>query len=848
MKKIYFDKINTSNQEVRDARMQIRYYFMKKSFFDSSRNKNDFLTFESCLNNFDTNLQKKLDFNFTLKPTYILAMIDDKKQKENLSDSIYSEKYDYWFGQCLPSMQEISSNGTEICSNQDYNGLIKIISEVSYNMENAEVSTIKISNKDFSPEDKKYLALNIMILSIPLIIQIFLYIYYCISFYRFKKRQKFNQLKIIQEEEMIKRRYLSFYKINVTKSESDKIIFPKWYKYLNEYFNLIKNGAELFNKTSRLSNVNNINGITYIKGLLGISMILYIFGHLFLILFNLPFSNIMPSAFGSSVKSPLFVFPIIGLRYSPRIILSCSGYTLIYKYLNYIEQQPKFYMLKFILRQSYKYLLLLIIVLYMRYSAYYLNIILSITKRPMMEILKHNLEKNNTSYFVNFFACLLPYIGDSSFIKKQNIIQYFYIPLNEIFMFSFGIILISLGYKYKLRNDIIIIIIILSCFVAKILFYVFYVIINKKYSTLYFYLYDYGSIMLNPLFNLSSFLIGMFFGLINYSIQKGINLHGINLYQNFLNIDNRDLNIVPRYSELDDEQNIKERSFTLCRAKNSFPIELNNLGESKNINRQEDEFKRSFSREVSNDKNIEIRTKSDNISKNNNNFDVNKMSFSLNLNYETKIKEMPFLILPTKFLNFYKRNEGSFYYKLINIIFFLLIAFFSCAQFIYVGKHAIIDEEKDDSKIILEKLSFKDVIINPFLNFFYVIDIELVVFMVNWIFFAIYSKGSKDADIYYFFDNNFWAFFLKCYYSFIVISTPIILNIIYQSETVIKFDLLNLIFFSLISLFIILIVVIIVYIMAEIPLKKIFKSFLVRDEILSSNIDDEGNSDLNANK
>ena len=222
--------------------------------------------------------------------------------------------------------------------------------------------------------------------------------------------------------------------------------------WLNEYFNLVKNGAELFNKNSKESNVNNINGITYIKGLLGISMILYIFGHLFLNLFNLPFKNLEPGGFISSVKHPIFCVPLVGLRYSPRIILSCSGYTLIYKYLNYIEQQPKFYMLKFILRQSYKYLLLLLVVLYMRYSVYYLNIVLTDAKRPMMEILKYNLENNNKSYFINFFTCLLAYLGDSSFKNKQNIIQYFYVPLNEIFLFLFGIIFMSLGYKYKFRN------------------------------------------------------------------------------------------------------------------------------------------------------------------------------------------------------------------------------------------------------------------------------------------------------------------------------------------------------------------------------------------------------------
>ena len=133
----------------------------------------------------------------------------------------------------------------------------------------------------------------------------------------------------------------------------------------------------------------------------------------------------------------------------------------------------------------------------------------------------------------------------------------------------------------------------------------------------------------------------------------------------------------------------------------------------------------------------------------------------------------------------------------------------------------------------MEKLSFRNVITNHFLNFIYVIDTDIVVFMVNWVFYIIYSKGSKTGDIYNFFDNNFWSFFLKCYYSFIIISTPIILIIMYQSETVIKFNILNLILFSFISPFITFLAVILFYSMFEIPFKKIFKSFLVKEEILS---------------
>ena len=252
------------------------------------------------------------------------------------------------------------SNKTEICNQEDYGNLLRIFLEIPFNMTNAEVRSFSIKKKEFETKDKIICAINFIIILIPILIQIFLYLYYSISYYRYKKRQIFNQLTINQEEEMKnkKNKYLPFQQNRSFKSKNYKIITPKWYKYLNEYFNLIKNGAELFNNTLKESNINNINGITYIKGLLGLSMLLYIFGHIFFILFNLPFKNLTLTNFNLTVTNPFFFIPLIGLRYSPRIILSCSGYTFIYKYLNFIDRQPKLYMLKFIFRQSYKYLLL----------------------------------------------------------------------------------------------------------------------------------------------------------------------------------------------------------------------------------------------------------------------------------------------------------------------------------------------------------------------------------------------------------------------------------------------------------------------------------------------------------
>ena len=838
IRKIYFNKIslsNTTNPEGIYPLLKMRYFFMKKATLDTTKNKNDFLTYENCLEKkFDNTLLERSDFNFTLKPIYILAMIDDNKTKNNFNDSIYIEQFDYWIGHCLPLPQKNDSNKTiNICEQKDYSGISRIILEMSSNMKSAVINTISIDDKNFETKDKIYCAISFIIIFIPLIIQFFLYIYYTISYYKYKKRKIINRLTINQEEEMKKKNHLISQKENNININNDKIIFPNWYIYLNEYFNLVKNGAELFKKNSRESNVNNINGITYIKGLLGISMLLYIFGHLYLIIFNLPFKNITPSYFISSVKNPLFCIPFIGLRYSPRIILSCSGYTLIYKYLSYIDQKQKNYLLKFIIRQSYKYILLILVILYMRYSVYYLNMILSLTKRPMMEILKYNLNENDESFYKNFFTFLLAYIGSSSFKEKQNIIQYFYIPINEIFLFLLSVIFISLGYRYKLRNDIIIIILIILLFIGKIFLYIFYVHGKNKYSTLYFYLYDYGAIMLNPIFNLSSFLIGMFFGLINYSIQKGISLYSNEYYHRIFNIDNKEIDNEPKP---DNEKTSIKRQNTLADTKSSL-LELNSYDDSRYTKVRQDEDLRSYSEILIEDK----KTKNKINSSNKDPDDISTVKSDINeisLTSNEKLKEMPFLILPTNFLEFYKKNRGRFYFRLIIMIFILLIALFSCIQFIYTGKYAIINDF-DDRKMIMEKLSFKKVIISPSLNFFYVIDIELVVFMVNFVFFVLYSKGYQRADIYNFFDNNFWSFFLKCYYSFIIISTPIILNIMYQSETVIKFDILNLILFSFISLFIILLGVILFYSMFEIPFKKMFKSIFVKEEILNESINDD---------
>ena len=84
----------------------------------------------------------------------------------------------------------------------------------------------------------------------------------------------------------------------------------------------------------------------------------------------------------------------------------------------------------------------------------------------------------------------------------------------------------------------------------------------------------------------------------------------------------------------------------------------------------------------------------------------------------------------------------------------------------------------------------------------------------------------------------YWSFFIKSYFSYALVSSPIILYIFYQSETVIKVTVYNIILYSLISLFLIFINVIIFYSFYELPFKKILKKFKLRSSYINLESED----------
>ena len=114
----------------------------------------------------------------------------------------------------------------------------------------------------------------------------------------------------------------------------------------------------------------------------------------------------------------------------------------------------------------------------------------------------------------------------------------------------------------------------------------------------------------------------------------------------------------------------------------------------------------------------------------------NKEEEVFNIKQENKIvKEMPFLKSAIGFINFYRKNQEKIY--CLIIMFTIIIFVFIFIRFIFII--IFVDKSiEQDNVTIIENLSLDKVIPNYLLNTFYILDIELVVFMIHWIFFYFY--------------------------------------------------------------------------------------------------------------
>ena len=784
--------------------------YLKKFIFDSPMNNGDFLSFDNCLEDINNNFTDK--FNYTIKPAFIIGLFD-YKNKMNYVTTTFFEKYYYISNFCFP-YGIWKNNSTALCTRDDYSNILTFLKDVLYSnssFNSTNITTIILTKDSIKLVTKDYLIgiFSLIILSIPIIIKISLIISKYIIEKKNNEEQKIN--KLINDKRQSK---ISMKNENELKPKK-KSNLSKCHILLNNCFDFYKNGAELFNFNLNNTNFNNINGITYIKGLIGLSIILNVFGLTFTNLMNAHTKDYGIWHFYRTNQSIMLLILLIGYRYSSRILFSCSGYTLVYKYLCFIEQDKGLYFLKFIFLQSYKYLLLILILIMFKFSVIRIIYLFRTEHRPVWELFRYFLKKEN--FLLTAFAFLLDLKDYNSEDKKQNIVFNFFMPICEIMFFILGTTIISIGYKFKLRIDLFLIIFAVCFFIIKIIICSIGDENNHSFSTIDYYSFNFGMVALSPLYNIPYYIIGMYFGLINYSIQKGItNIYKENQYK--------------KYYQLEESNKKNDEN-----EENSLMSPININEENKNDNQKYDETE---NKNKIKDENLDkyLSTKENNFDNNITNKQENELV--------DQVKNMPFLKSPIQFYNLNKKYKDHICY---NILIFLAVSImiilcYTRNIFIY-GCSQIKDFEntKLTRTEYRDNISMEKVINNIGLNAFNILDTDIVVFLSQWLIFLLFFKeGNLIRE---FCNSTYWSFFVKSYYSYVLVSVPIILCIIHESESSFKLHMYNFLLLSLINILYIFAFLILFYSVFELPVKKLFKGLLKRNEIVDEEEEDENDDE-----
>ena len=736
------DCINIFNNTFFSSNINISKAYLQSFLNFTSTSTNDISSFDECI---------KPQFNdLDIKTSYIVI-----KYYKRI-ESRYSAQMVYYFpdngirGFCLPSG----------CSEQDYNNIIiklhekrKEIMPISFEIYNSSeypTNSFVITKNAYKIKNSQKI-FNYFVLIVTLI-QIFICIFPLSIFYL-----SYYFLKCF---------YFCFKK-NIKKSAFKKkfLGFKKCYS-INENVNKLN------------SQNNNDEGLNFIKGIRGLNMLFYTIGMVFIIILHSPSKLDCPQVIREIFINPFYSIIFYSIKYAPIFLLACSGASLSYKFLNFLDEKIKQedfdandqrlnsienlgllsndkktenygsvhigLLIRFISYQFGKYIIFILTVLFTRYSLYYFTSFFK-HENPTWDYFKFFLTENITlwkliSNFLLFPSFNFFHENDQYNDPTFNIIfDYFWLVFNEMILFLIGIIIIYICIKkdYQIMNFTYVISAL--CIIFKLFCHIIKInrLDENEHYAPYILTYSYyGKIIINPLSNVGTYFIGICFGIYLYTFQKEI---------------------------------------TAKKAEN-----------------QGKEF-------------------------------LHKISF--NLLYILKGKK-----------------KTTYYY--VSYILLLLVSMHCIGQFFLnfdiAHKQNNINaadiKRSDEEK---EKLFT----ISKIFNYFFIIENEIIVFLTLKSIF--YLEIIMNSEFLSFLKIDFWRIINKIYFSYIIIVIPMILFFVYHSNTKILFNFTNIIFYSFIICFLSFVAALFYYVIYEMPLKNLIRSFFrKRDKNnIRKNLEDIKNND-----
>ena len=136
----------------------------------------------------------------------------------------------------------------------------------------------------------------------------------------------------------------------------------------------------------------------------------------------------------------------------------------------------------------------------------------------MWTFFKNKIIDPSTDY-ISIIHALFCFQGNF-FIKynPDSIFTFLYLIYQEIIFFIFSSLLIFIGYRFNLRIDRFILALISLLFIFRVFYYYLSDDLNVRY---YFDLNNYAAFYNSYIYNYLYYILGIYFGCLNYVIQKG---------------------------------------------------------------------------------------------------------------------------------------------------------------------------------------------------------------------------------------------------------------------------------------------------------------------------------------
>ena len=563
----------TENEE-----LYLAYYYYSKLIFDSSTNVNDLSSYSNCM-------ERNHQYNFTnstrkpIKPIYITVFVDFREQLLEYFRT-GNRTTTYLVGICF--INNCNDDDHKIILNKIMNK-IGLIKEEQY----INLKVYSLNKEDYDPEWLKVFVrfLPLHIITIHLFIVLFhKYINYLFKkirsiFCETNKKRKIIPRIYNKIDDADISPATSFTKSG-SSSKSNKLKPHQTFRnYIKVLFN-IENNFNFLIKIDDKNEIHNDSSLSYMNGIKGISMITIIFGFVYINLYNSPITKQTADNYYNNMTNPLFFIFYFGIKYAPKLLLCSSGFSLFYKFMCFLDDKfesekvikkiqeeemkkdsytsilnntedkikelansksssfysssseksikikdklklsSKYYFL-FIAYQFHKYILYLLILFFILFSLFDFGL-LFIDLGPMWNFFNQNAiesSKKLTSILPSLF-CFQGYFLNS--LEKDSILNYFYLVYQEVIYFIISTLIIFLGYKYHLRIDRFIIGIMIILWLSRLIYYFFNDDLNvKEYFSFYGYFLFYNSLIYNYIY----YLLGIYFGCLNYVIQKRYNYY-----------------------------------------------------------------------------------------------------------------------------------------------------------------------------------------------------------------------------------------------------------------------------------------------------------------------------------